>query len=175
MRRAVRRLCRAGEHRARRIRVAGALQSRTRTAPRTDDRYNNGRSDINGRFPGLRAPDQRSDHAAQFVGRPRVHAGVACCAIWILLGGVTGKSSARTTAGIEETSKETHRNPAAVVCVLHIVGIRDTSMHLRIAGLLMCGAIALAAEDTPKYTVDPGTKIPLNLINSVSTKNASEG
>ena len=49
-------------------------------------------------------------------------------------------------------------------------------MNLRFAGLLIFGAAALAAQETaPLYTVDPGTKIPLNLINSVSTKNASEG
>ena len=49
-------------------------------------------------------------------------------------------------------------------------------MHLRIAGLLICGMAVLAAQDEPvRYTVDPGTKIPLNLINSISTKNAAEG
>ena len=48
-------------------------------------------------------------------------------------------------------------------------------MHFRFAGLLMCGALVLAAQETPHYTVDPGTKIPLNLINSISTKNAAEG
>lgn len=48
-------------------------------------------------------------------------------------------------------------------------------MHLRIAGLLICGMAVLAAQETSRYTVDPGTKIPLNLINSISTKNAAEG
>ena len=31
------------------------------------------------------------------------------------------------------------------------------------------------AAQVPDYTVDPGTKIPLSLINSVSTKNSTEG
>ena len=50
-------------------------------------------------------------------------------------------------------------------------------MHLRIAGLLIGGMALLAAQESapPRYTVDPGTKIPLNLINSISTKNAAEG
>src|SRR5204862_7615054 len=50
------------------------------------------------------------------------------------------------------------------------------SMHLRIAGMLVCGIAVLTAQEEPtRYTVDPGTKIPLNLINSISTKNAAEG
>jgi len=65
-------------------------------------------------------------------------------------------------------------------------------MHLRFAASLFCGvAIAIAQEQPPApaksegdvksatetkdFTVDPGTRIPLNLINSVSTKNAAEG
>src|SRR5579884_1798934 len=56
-------------------------------------------------------------------------------------------------------------------------------MHFRIAGLLACGVLVLAAQEQAaeappapqRYTVDPGTKIPLNLINSISTKNAAEG
>lgn len=46
-------------------------------------------------------------------------------------------------------------------------------MHLRIAGLIVCGISALAAQD--QFVVNPGTRIPLNLINSISTKNAAEG
>src|SRR5260370_42136090 len=57
------------------------------------------------------------------------------------------------------------------------------SMHLRFAAFLLLGTVALSAQEqsqTPptgskEYTVDPGTRIPLNLINSVSTKNAAEG
>ena len=49
-------------------------------------------------------------------------------------------------------------------------------MHLRIAGMVFCAlAVVTAQEPAPRYTVDPGTKIPLNLINSISTKNAAEG
>ena len=52
-------------------------------------------------------------------------------------------------------------------------------MYFRIGSSLICGAMALAAQDStqgvPRYTVDPGAKIPLNLINSISTKNAAEG
>jgi hypothetical protein len=34
---------------------------------------------------------------------------------------------------------------------------------------------APAAVPKPDYVIDPGTKIPLSLINSVSTKNSTEG
>src|SRR6266436_174507 len=48
-----------------------------------------------------------------------------------------------------------------------------------VAGL--SAALALAAQEqsvdksSPEFVVDPGTRIPLNLINSVSTKHAAEG
>ena len=65
-------------------------------------------------------------------------------------------------------------------------------MHLRFAAILLFGAAIVSAQeqsqtpvkpdadpkpatDSKEYTVDPGTRIPLNLINSVSTKNAAEG
>jgi hypothetical protein len=65
-------------------------------------------------------------------------------------------------------------------------------MHLRFAAILLCATVFLSAQEqsqTPpqpaadpkpateskEFTVDPGTRIPLNLINSVSTKNAAEG
>src|SRR3984957_9694019 len=56
-------------------------------------------------------------------------------------------------------------------------------MHLRFAGILLCGAAVLSAQEqsqapstgSKEYTADPGTHIPLNLINSVSTKHAAEG
>ncbi len=61
-----------------------------------------------------------------------------------------------------------------------------------VIALALCGiALAAAQEQSPapvrqeadtkapaeskEYTVDPGTRIPLNLINSISTKNAAEG
>jgi hypothetical protein len=54
--------------------------------------------------------------------------------------------------------------------------MRDWSMYLRIAAMFICAfAVMTAQEPAPRYTVDPGTKIPLNLINSISTKNAAEG
>jgi hypothetical protein len=65
-------------------------------------------------------------------------------------------------------------------------------MHLRFAAILLSATVFLAAQEqsqappqpaadpkpateSKEYTVDPGTRIPLNLINSVSTKNAAEG
>src|SRR3984893_12527562 len=55
-------------------------------------------------------------------------------------------------------------------------------MFLRAAGILVCGFAVLQAQETgatptapSKYAIEPGTKIPLNLINSISTKNAAEG
>ena len=68
-------------------------------------------------------------------------------------------------------------------------------MLFKTAGALFCGIVLSAAQDAPppatpapaapppavqpavmdNFVVDPGTHIPLNLINSVSTKNASEG
>lgn len=50
-------------------------------------------------------------------------------------------------------------------------------MLLRIGGLFVCGLAVLAAQESApaQYVVETGTKIPLNLINSISTKNAAEG
>src|ERR1051326_7916771 len=67
--------------------------------------------------------------------------------------------------------------------------MRGRFMHLRIAGVFVCGMAFLAAQEPAaeptqapaqpqaarRYTVAPGTKIPLNLINSIRTKNAAEG
>jgi type IV secretion system protein VirB10 len=41
--------------------------------------------------------------------------------------------------------------------------------------VLLPGALAAQESQTAVYTVDPGTKIPLSMINSVSTKHAAEG
>jgi type IV secretion system protein VirB10 len=46
-------------------------------------------------------------------------------------------------------------------------------MHYRAVPLLLMFAVGAVAEG--QYTVEPGTRIPLSLINSVSTKHASEG
>src|SRR5215813_5645867 len=59
-------------------------------------------------------------------------------------------------------------------------------MTLRLVGVSMGLAAFVAAQDpapqenqkpavAPEFQVTPGTRIPLNLINSVSTKNAAEG
>ena len=36
-------------------------------------------------------------------------------------------------------------------------------------------AAAALAEEAKQYTITPGTRIPLSMINSVSTKHAAEG
>jgi type IV secretion system protein VirB10 len=47
---------------------------------------------------------------------------------------------------------------------------------MRFTAALFAGTVLLAADAGPKdYTVAPGTKIPLSMINSVSTKTAAEG
>ena len=61
-------------------------------------------------------------------------------------------------------------------------------MFVRIAGLLIFGTAVLAAQEaqktetpvssmakTDEFVIDSGTRVPLNLINSISTKNAAEG
>ncbi len=56
-------------------------------------------------------------------------------------------------------------------------------MRHRLTALIVGSALALAAQEAPQqaqaqatgYVVDPGTRIPLNLINSISTKHAAEG
>src|SRR5216684_725777 len=55
-------------------------------------------------------------------------------------------------------------------------------MSLRIALLSLGIAASLFAEDAPaapqdekQFVVDPGTRIPLSLINSITTKTAAEG
>ena len=67
-------------------------------------------------------------------------------------------------------------------------------MLLRFAGVFICSLALVCAQDPPKqpetpetpsaaapapppdqFTVSSGTRIPLNLINSISTKNAAEG
>ena len=51
------------------------------------------------------------------------------------------------------------------------------ALGLALVGLLAAQEPAAqpAPAETESYVVEPGTKIPLNLINSVSTKHASEG
>jgi type IV secretion system protein VirB10 len=46
---------------------------------------------------------------------------------------------------------------------------------LRLICSISLAAAALSAQDQKQYTVDPGTHIPLSLINSVSTKNSVPG
>src|SRR5687767_6596548 len=41
------------------------------------------------------------------------------------------------------------------------------------AMIVLC--VAVSAEESVNFTVDPGTRVPLSLINSVSTKHAAEG
>src|ERR1700736_4038711 len=58
-------------------------------------------------------------------------------------------------------------------------------MYLGFAATFICGLSLLGAQEqqtpvpetkeTREYTLDPGTHVPLNLINSISTKNAAEG
>src|SRR5919107_579413 len=47
-------------------------------------------------------------------------------------------------------------------------------MHFSVLALLLI-CFAAFAEEGHQYTVTPGTKIPLSMINSVSTKHAAEG
>ncbi len=50
------------------------------------------------------------------------------------------------------------------------------SLRFSLATLLLAAGAALAQEPTPvDYTIVPGTRIPLGMINTVSTKNAAEG
>src|SRR4051794_23381979 len=53
------------------------------------------------------------------------------------------------------------------------------SMRLHVPFLcLLISAAMFAQEDAPKakeFVVDPGTRIPLSLINSITTKTAAEG
>ena len=50
---------------------------------------------------------------------------------------------------------------------------------MRLALILVSVAATLAAQDaapqSPQYVIEPGTKVPLSLINSISTKHSSEG
>src|SRR5438270_13236717 len=51
-------------------------------------------------------------------------------------------------------------------------------MFLRFGITAMCLAAIGVAQETappPEYTVDPGTRIPLSLINTISTKHSAEG
>jgi len=68
-------------------------------------------------------------------------------------------------------------------------------MHLRVATTILISALAVSAQDQTKpagspepaaprkgasddaaqFVIQPGTKVPLSMINSISTKNASEG
>ncbi len=41
--------------------------------------------------------------------------------------------------------------------------------------LIAAAALAQEATETKRYQVSPGTRVPLNLINSISTKQAAEG
>ena len=61
------------------------------------------------------------------------------------------------------------------------MSLRYSCATLPIAGLIAAGAIlaeepqANTAQAAAEYVIAPGTRIPLGLINSVSTKNAAEG
>ena len=50
---------------------------------------------------------------------------------------------------------------------------------MRLIWILLSVAATLAAQDaapqSPPYVIEPGTKVPLSLINSISTKHSSEG
>jgi type IV secretion system protein VirB10 len=50
---------------------------------------------------------------------------------------------------------------------------------MRLVLILLSVAATLAAQDatpqSPQYVIEPGTKVPLSLINSISTKHSSEG
>lgn len=48
-------------------------------------------------------------------------------------------------------------------------------MHLRITIALFSFAFVALAQTPDDYVVEPGTRIPLSLINSVTTKHAAEG
>src|SRR5438270_8072304 len=51
-------------------------------------------------------------------------------------------------------------------------------MFLRFGITAMCLAAIGVAQETappPEYTVDPGTRIPLSLINTISTKHSAQG
>ena len=60
-------------------------------------------------------------------------------------------------------------------------------MFLRATSVLLAGVLTLAGQgvdndapapqtpDVKDYQVEPGTRIPLSMINSVSTKNAAPG
>jgi hypothetical protein len=54
---------------------------------------------------------------------------------------------------------------------------RKPGVHIVVLGLLTASAIWAqeATPDTKSFQVEPGTRIPLSLINSVSTKNAAPG
>jgi hypothetical protein len=55
-------------------------------------------------------------------------------------------------------------------------GFRRILRGLLAAGFALSAMVyAQNADDKPDYTVEPGSKIPLSLINSVSTKNSVEG
>jgi hypothetical protein len=52
-------------------------------------------------------------------------------------------------------------------------------MQLRVLSVILLAAARLMAQDaaskTAEYVIEPGTKVPLSLINSVSTKHSAEG
>src|SRR5213075_2458573 len=49
-------------------------------------------------------------------------------------------------------------------------------MWMRLRPWLMAGLAAAAMAQQPaEYTVPPGTKMPLSLINTISTKHSAEG
>src|SRR5688572_24819589 len=48
-------------------------------------------------------------------------------------------------------------------------------MVFRTLTVLAVFCAAISAEETVNFTVNPGTRVPLSLINSVSTKHAAEG
>src|ERR1700719_2612607 len=48
-------------------------------------------------------------------------------------------------------------------------------MVLRVICPLVCFAAGLSAQDAKPFVVEPGTHVPLSLINSVSTRNSVPG
>jgi type IV secretion system protein VirB10 len=49
------------------------------------------------------------------------------------------------------------------------------SLSYALTTLWIAAGVILAQEPPSAYTIEPGTRIPLGLINTVSTKNAAEG
>lgn len=70
-------------------------------------------------------------------------------------------------ASLSQVSDRNERAPGHVP--------RLNRMHSTVVLSLLLVGLTASAEETRQYTVTPGTKIPLSMINSVSTKHAAEG